>query len=383
MMPSAFSWPSVRTVVLKVGASVLTSPQGHFLPRRVEELAAAVVKELRRGRRFVIVTSGAIACGMDTLALKARPGELPQLQACAAIGQGKLMKVYEQAFARRGFHTGQLLLTRDVLDDRLRYLNVRNTLLSLLAYGAVPVVNENDSVSTEEICFGDNDRLSVLVAQLIQAHAVVNATDVDGLRGRDGSRIERVAGVEALAREKHHLAQGSSRAQTVGGIRAKLEAARMALESGIPFALIQGTDPKSLTRLLEGGPVGTLFLPRERKRVARKDWLACARTPKGALFVDAGARRALEESGRSLLASGIVSASGEFERGDCVEVIGPGDHVIGRGLTHYSRREVDRIAGKKTSEIADILGYKFYDEVVHRDNLVIVNAEPSGAQEEP
>ncbi len=382
MTKPAFSWPSVRTVVLKVGASVLTSVQGHFLPRRVEELAAAVVKELHRGRRFVIVTSGAIACGMDTLALKARPQELPQLQACAAIGQGKIMKVYEQAFARRGHHTGQLLLTRDVLDDRLRYLNVRNTLMSLLAYGAVPIINENDSVSTEEICFGDNDRLSVLVAQLIQAHAVVNATDVDGLRGRDGSRVERVVGIEALVAEKKHLAQGSSRAQTVGGMRAKLEAARMALESGIPFALLAGTDPESIGRLFEGSSVGTVFLPREPKRVARKDWVACARTPKGVLHVDAGARRALVESGCSLLASGIVSASGDFERGDCVEVIGPDQDVLGRGLTHYSRQEVDRIAGHKTSEIAQILGSKFYDEVVHRDNLVIMTGEPLDAEGE-
>ena len=368
-MSTARAWPSqILRLVVKVGSSFL-SEGGALDRRRCETLVAQVQALKHQGLQVVLVSSGAIAAGMGRLGFKVRPRQLPQLQAAASIGQGQLMRMYDELFGAFGVSVGQVLLTREDLADRRRYLNARHTLLTLLEAGAVPIVNENDTVAVDEIRFGDNDQLSALVAGLVHADALIILSDVDGLlqNGRP------LAVVQAITPDVERLARGTSRATTTGGMTTKLEAARMAMHSGIPLIIANGRAPQVLLKLVQGEPLGTLFLPAQRGLAPRKRWLAfAARRVHGAIVIDEGARAALAAGGKSLLASGVVDVAGQFAAGELVSVTGEDRREFARGITNYQAQDLLRVRGLKTAQIRQLLGERADGEVIHRDNLVIL-----------
>ena len=274
--------------VIKIGTSTLTTPEGHFSHRQLENIVSQVVALLRRDIQVILVSSGAIALGMDTLKRTRRPTTLPELQACAAIGQGKLMKAYEAAFSSAGFHAAQVLLTRDGLQDRERYVNAKNTIQMLVKMGAVPIVNENDTVATEEIRFGDNDVLAAHVANMVEASLLVFLSDIDGLYLKDKTLIRQIRSSEELKEYTSHVHPKKSE-KTTGGMKTKLEAAHMAMRSGIPIVLANGGDERIMERILKGEEVGSLFFPVARKTNAKEKWLTHSASVKGTLTVDAGA----------------------------------------------------------------------------------------------
>jgi glutamate 5-kinase len=363
-----------RRIVVKVGSGLVTTvgegPSSESIARLAADLAA-----LAHDRREVaLVSSGAIVTGVARLGLKERPQSIPEKQAAAAVGQSALMWEYEQAFKKHGIPVGQVLLTGQDISDRSRYLNARNTLLALLAYGVLPVVNENDTVAVDEIKVGDNDNLAALVAHLIDADLLVLLTDVDGLYTGDPRRdpaARRLETVEAVTDDILKLVFDASAAVSVGGMSTKLEAAQKAGASGIPMVIASGREPGVLPRLLKGEPVGTYFQPRDDRLAARKRWIAFAVPPQGLLTVDAGAKKALTERGTSLLPSGLVEVDGDFHAGDVVALAAKGGTEFARGLVNYDAAELRRIRGVKTRDIETVLGYRGLDEVIHRDNLVI------------
>jgi glutamate 5-kinase len=360
-------------VVLKVGSSLLCGPGGQ--PKR--EWLASLVEEIahagKRGQQVVVVSSGAVALGAARLGLaKGGRGSLADAQAAAAVGQIALAGLWSELLGAHGLTAAQLLLTLDDLEDRRRYLNAAATLGRLLGAGAVPVINENDSVATAEIRFGDNDRLAARVAQAAQAQAVVLLSDVDGLYDRDPRekgaqllpRVEEVTGaVHAMASSASASGLGS------GGMISKLQAAEIATRAGITLAIVNGTQPAPLARALET-ETGTLFLPTRRDR-ARKAWLGGRQRLRGALTVDAGCARALLKGG-SLLASGITGVEGEFARGDPVAVIDTVGKPVAQGLAEYDAAEVEAIKGRRSEEHAALLGYAPRSAVIHRDQLVLL-----------
>jgi len=363
----------VRTVVVKVGTAVLTDASGRLDRERVAGLARQVADLRGRGLRVAVVSSGAIGAGVGELGLPGRPQTMPQLQAAAAVGQGRLMRTYDEAFKRFGLHTGQVLLTREDLNDRLRYLNARNTLLALLEFGVVPIINENDTTSVEEITFGDNDFLAAQVTNLLRAELLVILTVVDGLRRRlpEGGLGERVDVVEEVNDEVMALVAEEATPLGRGGMQSKLQAARVVTRAGEAVVVADGTRPDVLGAIFAGEPVGTLFLPSAKRMRSRKRWIAFGVRPRGRIRVDQGARRALLDRGKSLLPSGVVDVEGQFRRGDVVEIADEAGRVFGRGLTNYSSEDVLRVRGLKTSQMARVLGSKPYDEIIHRDNLVV------------
>lgn len=365
---------NARRVVVKVGTSVLTTPNHQLDENRIEQLAADLVHLKKEGRQVILVSSGAIGAGIGLLGLSQRPKDLAHSQALAAVGQGRLMHLYAQAFSRHQVQVGQILLTREDLSQRQRYLNARQTMSTLLKEGVVPIVNENDSVAVEEIRFGDNDELSALVCHLMDAEILVLLTDVDGFEERrEGGRRDLIPVVERITPELERSAGGTGRATASGGMRAKLQAARMVTASGIPMLLANGTKEGILkSLLLEGHLAGTLFLPSGKKRMqARKRWLGFTNRPKGVLGVDGGAREALVAEGRSLLASGIRRVTGNFKRGDLVSIRDEADEEFARGLVNYPFTDLERIAGLRSDAITQLLGRKA-QEVIHRDSLVIL-----------
>jgi glutamate 5-kinase len=358
----------VRRLVVKVGTSVLTDASGRLMPQRLEQLAQQVVACCQQGRQPIVVSSGAIACGMAKLQLTRRPKGIAQLQACAAIGQSELMHLYTLAFTAQDTMTAQVLLTQDDLADRARFANAKQTLLTLLHRHVVPIVNENDTVATDEITFGDNDRLAALVAAAVEAQLLVILSDVDGLL-QDGKVVERV---EALDHGHRAAVRGSLRDTTKGGMASKLEAARIAGHHGIPMIIANGTNPAVLTDLLAGAPVGTLFVPPRNRLSARKWWIAFSlRQPRGELVVDGGAAQALTTGGKSLLPSGVVAVNGRFEAGAFVAITDEARQELARGVCNYSSTELLRVRGMKSAEAARALGETKAREVVHRDHLVL------------
>jgi glutamate 5-kinase len=366
---------SVRRLVVKVGSGLITTAGAGADPGRIEALAAEVAA-VCHDREVVLVSSGAIVTGMARLAFADRPRSMPETQAAAAVGQSALMWQYEIAFKRHGITVGQVLLTAQDIADRTRYINARNTLLTLLRLGVVPVVNENDTVAVEEIRVGDNDNLSALVASLIDADLLVLLTDVDGLYTEDPSRhasARKLDTVEAVTEDIVRLVWDRQGRVSVGGMATKLEAAQKAAASGIPMIIARGGEPQVLGRLLAGEPLGTYFAPKADRLTARKRWIAFAVPPQGRLTVDAGALRALTHQGRSLLPSGVVEVEGDFAAGEVVAVLSQGDgREFGRGLVNFDAAELRRIRGAQTREIEQRLGYRSVDEVIHRDNLVIL-----------
>ncbi len=363
-----------KRIVVKVGASVLTSKSGHFSKEHVEKVAEGILSVLKESREVVLVSSGAIACGMDVLGIKTRPKELPMLQACAAIGQGKLMKVYEDFFSKRKFHTAQVLLTRDGIQDHERCLNARNTLNALLRMKVLPIVNENDTVATEEIRFGDNDTLSALVSSLIEADLLVILSDVDGFYLKDKTKLKAVQSLAQINEELRSHLYRINRAKTTGGMAAKLEAARFAMQAGIPMVIANGLEEGVLRRILRDESVGTQFYASEKKRGLRKNWLAFSKA-KGDVQIDDGAIKALIQNGKSLLPRGVVGVQGNFNLGDPIRIVDSNGVEVARGLVNYGCEDLEKIKGRRTDEIRQVLGYKDYDEVVHRDNLVLTYRE--------
>ncbi|MBI4635742.1 MAG: glutamate 5-kinase [Candidatus Rokubacteria bacterium] len=365
----------VRRLVVKVGSGLITTPEAGPDPERIGALAAEIAA-VRRDREVVLVTSGAIVTGMARLALPERPRSIPEKQAAAAVGQSALMWYYEAALKPHGIPVGQVLLTAQDIGDRTRYLNARNTLRALLRYAVLPIVNENDTVAVEEIKVGDNDNLSALVASLVDADLLVLLTDVDGLYTDDparNARARKLDTVEAVTDEIARLAWHGGGRGAVGGMATKLQAARKAAASGVPMVIASGREKGVLARILAGEAIGTYFAPRAARLGARKRWIAFAVPPQGRLTVDAGALRALTERGKSLLPSGVVAVEGEFASGEVVAVVGEGaEREFARGLVNFDADELRKIRGAKTHEIVQRLGYKSFDEVIHRDNLVIL-----------
>ena len=367
----------VRRLVVKVGSGLITAREAGLDPGRIGALADELAAVRQHGTEVALVSSGAVVAGMARLRLQVRPRSIPEKQAAAAVGQSALMEHYETAFARHGVTVAQILLTQADVSARARYLNARNTLTTLLGYGVVPIINENDTVAVEEIKFGDNDNLGALVAQLIDADLLVLLTDVDGLYTGDPSRdpqARKLDTVEAVTPEIERLVWSDADRVAVGGMATKLQAAQKAAASGVPMVIASGREPGTLARVLRGEPVGTYFPPRGDRLTARKRWIAFAVPPQGRLLVDAGARQALIERGKSLLPSGVVDIEGDFDAGEVVALCAAdGDgKEFARGLVNFDAQELRTIRRAKTTEIESLLGYKSFDEVVHRDNLVVL-----------
>ena len=360
---------TVRSLVVKLGTQLLTGPGGQLDAEFLATIAGQIVSLRQRGLAITIVSSGAIGAGMGELKLAKRPTDLSHLQAVAAVGQRRLMDAWADAFAPHQLHVAQLLLTREDVDDRTRFLNLRNTLHAVQELGAVPIVNENDSVSTDElvkITFGDNDTLAGSVAHALRADLLVLLSVVDGLLDAGGEPVRHVASV-AAARE---LVRTEKSALGKGGMDSKLSAAQTVTDAGSAMVVAHGRMPNVLLRLLDGEAVGTLFVPAEKKRSSRSRWINLAR-PAGTITVDGGAVRALTERQKSLLPAGVVSVSGEFVRGDVVAIASTDGTPVARGLSNYAAADVRRIKGLQTAAVRELLAEAAYDEVVHRDNLVI------------
>jgi len=372
------SSPRVRRVVVKLGSGTVTDPGGGLRLSTIRALAAQLSNALAAdGVSFVVVTSGAIAAGREKLGMTERPRTVSLKQAAAAVGQTSLMRAYERAFEKRGRHVAQLLLTHDDFESRERYVNARNTLLALLARGIVPIVNENDTVATEEIRLGDNDHLATLVTQMIGADLLILLTDSDGLQTKDPHRhrdARRIPVVENLDDSSVLAAVGrrGSSAGT-GGMASKLRAARVLSASGIPVVIASGLSRRSILDILGGRDTGTLILPRRTGKLrSRKMWIAYAMNAHGTILVDGGARKVLMEGGKSLLPAGVTGARGRFRPGDAVSIADRRGRVFARGIARWSSEQVDRGKGKRSAEVRTLLGPETPAEVVHRDDLTIL-----------
>ncbi|MBE0625648.1 MAG: glutamate 5-kinase [Burkholderiales bacterium] len=366
---------SARRLVVKVGSSLVTN-QGQGLDQASIARWAAQIAQLRAdGREVVLVSSGAIAEGMQQLGWTRRPQAMHELQAAAAVGQMGLVQVYESSFREHGLKTAQVLLTHADLADRQRYLNARSTLRTLLALGVIPIINENDTVVTDEIKFGDNDTLAALVTNLIEADCLVILTDQDGLYTsdpREHPSAELVHEAKAGAAELERMCGKAGSHIAKGGMLTKVLAAKRAARSGAHTLIVSGREPQVLLRLAQGEEIGTQLVAETMPIAARKQWLADHLQVNGRLMLDAGAVRALAKAGKSLLPIGVKSIEGAFERGAVVACISPEGKELARGLVNYGANEARRIMGKPSSEILSVLGYVDESELIHRDNLVLL-----------
>jgi len=373
---------AAHTIVVKVGTRVLTGADGLLDQQRVATLAEELHHLMTTGRKVALVTSGAVGAGLGQLKLTKRPSNLAQLQAVAAVGQSHLIEAYDRGLRAHGRHAAQLLLTAHELDDRTGYLNVRNTIRALFEFGAVPIINENDTVSVDELMttFGDNDRLAAMVTNLIQAPLLVLLSDVDGLFDGDpraaGSR--KIDTVSKLDSSIHDLVRDKLTGLSKGGMASKLKAAHIATTAGENVIIANGRVPGNLARIVAGEPIGTLFLAQGQALPAFKRWIGFTAQPRGVLVLDAGARTAVEQKGKSLLAIGVVDARGSFRKGDVVSLQDATGLEFARGLTNYAVDDLSRIKGLKTEQIAAILGRAPYDEVIHRDNLALTQEGHGG-----
>ena len=365
---------NARRVVIKIGSALFIDQQTGAMNRAWLEGVCADVADMRRaGKEVVIVSSGAVALGRRELNIAGRL-QLEEKQAAAAAGQIVLAHAYQEILRGYAITTAQVLLTLDDSERRERYLNASKTLLTLLGYGAVPVINENDTVATQELRYGDNDRLSARVAQMVSAECLVVLSDVDGLYTADPRRdanARYVDEVTEITREIVDMAGGTGSSDGSGGMRTKLEAARIAVGAGCRMCIATGRVARPISALLQGGRA-TWFLPSATPGAARKQWIAGTLRPRGTLRVDAGAERALA-AGRSLLPAGVTAVDGPFGRGDAVSVLAADGHEIARGLTAYPADEAARIAGRRSTDIQEILGYSGRDEIIHRDDLVLLS----------
>lgn len=350
----------ITRIVVKLGTGVLTDSRKQPDLAQMGRLVSQVAEQRKAGKEIIVVSSGAVGAGMGALGYDRRPAELAELQACAAVGQLRLMAIYEKLFAPFDLHVAQVLLTHDDLEHHERHLNARNTLVTLLRHGVVPIINENDAVSFTEIKFGDNDKLSALVASLLPADLLVILTTVDGVLENFGKANPKpIPIIERIDSAIEQLAGGTTSATAVGGMASKVQAAKIVVRSGIPLVIASGRKAKSLARVVAGEPEGTLFVPQPNKLQGRKRWIAFFHHPKGALFVDDGAKRALREGGKSLLPPGVARCEGDFAAGEVVRICDLNGTEFARGIAGFRATDVQSRQLRRV-------------EVVHRDNLVIL-----------
>ena len=367
----------VKRVVVKIGSGVLTTKEGLNL-----DLINALSEDIchlmeKKGLEIILVSSGAIASGLKKMGLSQRPQSISQQQALAAVGQSSLMRAYEEVFKSHGRKVAQILVTRDDLTNRKRYLNTRNTLFTLLNWKVIPIINENDTVVVDEIKFGDNDNLSAMIANLISAHLVINLTTIDGLFDDDprlNSNAHFVSLVEKVTSKIEKNASSIPGSLGKGGMESKVKAAKDVAICGIPTIISNGLKKNTLKKIFQGVEEGTLFLARPTPMRSRKHWIAFTKSPKGRIMVDKGAENALIKNGKSLLPSGILAVYGKFNLGNSVLITNREEKSLAVGLVNYHSTDVEKIMGKKSSHIEKILGYKHYDEVVHKDNLVLMDS---------
>jgi glutamate 5-kinase len=371
-----------KTIVVKVGTRVLANEDGTLDQNRVTAIAEQLVGLMEQGRSVVLVSSGAVGSGMGRLGLQERPSDLAHLQAVAAVGQSRLIESYNRALEAHGRHAAQILLTADDLNDRTRYLNVRNTLLAAFQYGVLPIINENDTVRVDELQrnVGDNDRLAAMVTNLLRAPLLVLLSDVEGLYDRHPSNpgaavVPLVRQLDTAIRDFQQQAPPAATANHLsrGGMASKLEAARLATLAGENVVIANGRRPNVITEIVSGETIGTLFVAHGPAVNSRKRWIGLTAQPCGRLGLDIGAQRAIEQQGRSLLAIGVKQTDGSFQKGDVVSLCREDGLEFARGLSNYGSDDLRRIAGRPTAEIVGILGHCPHDEVIHRDNLVILS----------
>ncbi len=347
-------------MVVKFGTGVLTDSRKQPDPVQLEQLVAQVAEQRKAGREIVLVTSGAVGAGMGALGYEKRPNELAELQACAAVGQSRLMAIYADLFARHNLSVAQVLLTHEDLEHHERHLNARNTLVTLLGRGVVPIINENDAISFTEIKFGDNDKLSALVASLLPADLLVILTTVDGVIENFGKADPKtISIIEHVDERVEKMAGGTDSVTAVGGMKSKVEAAKIVVRSGIPLVIASGKKKRVLASIVAGEDEGTLFVPQPTKLQGRKRWIAFFHYPKGTLFVDDGAKKALREAGKSLLPPGVARCEGEFAAGDVVRLCDLDGTEFARGIAKFG---ADEVRARKLARV----------ELVHRDDLVIL-----------
>jgi glutamate 5-kinase len=366
---------AVKRVIIKIGSSVLTDKKGNLSESMFDVLAEEISGIKARGIEVVIVSSGAIASGMKKLNLSVKPSEISMKQAIAACGQSALIRNYERAFSSFGLIVAQILLTHDGLADRKRFLNARKTLTTLLDMGIIPVVNENDTVAVEEIMLGDNDNLAALVTSLVEADLLVLLTDIEGLYNKDPRKnddAELISLIESIGEEIESVAGDTLGRTTTGGMITKIQAARTAAAFGVPTIIANGKSGSALADIFDGKDVGTIFLPAKKILTGRKHWIAFTLKSAGELVLDGGAVKAITAQGKSLLPSGIKDVRGKFGVGDSVTCVDESGVPVARGLTSYGSDEIRRIMGLSTKDVEKTLGYKFTDEVIHRDDLAVI-----------
>ena len=361
-------------IVIKIGSNIVTSGNG-LDNSKIRQLVKDISDVHSKGHDVIVVSSGAIAAGIKKLGLKKRPQDIRHKQAAAAVGQSILMWAYEKSFSEYGKKVAQVLLTKDVFSDRIKYINAKNTILTLLDYRVIPIINENDTVAIDEIKFGDNDQLAMMVAGVCEADRLIILSDVEGLYTDDPTKNKNaclIKEVTEVTEEIESIAGASTSSYGTGGMYSKVLAAKRATNYGIRVNIISGKKPGLLQMTIDGKKVGTEFIPSGKRISARKGWIAFNLSSKGTIIVDNGAKDALIKKGKSLLPSGIVKVFGNFQQGDAVHCADIMNHKFAKGLVNYSSEEILKIKGIKTSDIEKILGYKYSDEIIHRDNLVIL-----------
>ncbi len=362
-----------KKILVKIGSAVLTGADGLDL-KIIDSLAQEMCDMTRSGFSIVLVTSGAIASGKHRLNISGKLRSIPEKQAAAAVGQGRLMRIYSKSFEKNNLYVAQILLTLADLTDRQRYLNIRNTISTLMEWHVTPIINENDSVAVDEIKFGDNDNLAAMIANVIEADLFINLTATDGLYDCNPSQFKKAKLIPLVCEitdEIEAAATTETSSVGTGGMKSKIIAAKKVTSIGIPCIIAPGKRKNILSDIMLGKEVGTLFLPQTSRLASRKYWIAFTLRPRGRLIVDDGAKKALLEKGKSLLPSGITAVEGEFATGDPVNCLDREGNLLAKGLVNYSAGDISKIMGLKTPQILSVLGHKDYDEVIHRDNLVI------------
>lgn len=366
---------TAKRIVVKVGTSTLTHGTGKLNLLRIERLVRELSDLANQGKQLILVTSGAVGAGMDRLGLKEKPKTIPEKQAAAAVGQGILMHTYEKLFGEYGQVVAQVLLTREDSVNRKRYANSRNTLMTLLNYGVIPVINENDAVAVDELKIGDNDTLSAMVAAIVDADLLIILSDVEGVytaNPQSEPEAKLIGEIREISQEIEDLAGGPGTMRGTGGMYTKIQAGKIAINSGVTMVIASGGRDGVVRELLDGVDIGTIFISNENRLHIRKRWLAFGARIHGAVTVDKGCEKAIMKDGSSLLAAGITAIDGEFEQGNTIRVVTSTGREIARGIANYSAQDTSKIMGLHTYEIAGVLGYKPYDEVVHRDNMVLL-----------
>lgn len=365
---------TAKRIVVKVGTSTLTYSTGKLNLQRIEKLVRELADLANQGKDIILVTSGAVGVGVDRLGLKERPKNIPEKQAAAAVGQGILMHTYEKIFGEYGQVVAQVLLTREDSVNRSRYANSRNTLLTLLAMRVIPIINENDAVAIDELKIGDNDTLSAMVASIVEADLLIILSDINGLYTGNPTtdpQAKLISQVTDITPDIENLAGGPGTIRGTGGMHTKIQAAKIAVNSGVAMVIASGIQEGVVRAVVNGENVGTLFYSKENRLHIRKRWLAFGARVTGSVTVDKGAEKALL-GGSSLLAAGVRAVEGRFEYGNTIRIVSPEGREIARGLANYNAEDCRKIMGLHTNEIAAVLGYKPYDEVIHRDNMVLL-----------